>query len=111
MALARDHGRAAGRPSLTPPLQLDNDQVRVPNVVIEPGAREPGHTHQAASLMIIDEPARIRYYAGGTLQFQSPARPGSVPARRALRWMNSDGPHPVQNIDQHRHHAIRVQLK
>jgi hypothetical protein len=41
-------------------LLLENDQVRVLDVVIEAGAREPEHTHQAASVMIVDEPARIR---------------------------------------------------
>lgn len=39
---------------------LDNDRVRVLEVVIEPGAREPEHTHRAVSVMIVDEPARIR---------------------------------------------------
>jgi quercetin dioxygenase-like cupin family protein len=42
-------------------LLLDNDRVRVLEVVVEPGTREPEHTHQAVSVMIIDEPARIRY--------------------------------------------------
>ena len=50
---------------------LDNNRVRVLEVVIEPGTREPEHTHRAPSVMIIDEPARIRYYQGGTLLFES----------------------------------------
>ena len=36
---------------------LENDWARVLDVVIEPGTREPEHTHQAPSLMIISEPA------------------------------------------------------
>ena len=39
---------------------LENDRVRVLEVVIEPRIREPEHTHQAASVMIVDEPAGIR---------------------------------------------------
>jgi hypothetical protein len=31
---------------------LDNDRVRVLEVTIEPGTREPEHTHQAHSVMI-----------------------------------------------------------
>ena len=88
---------------------LENDRVRVLEVVIEPGAREPEHTHQAASVMIVDEPARIRYYAGGALQFESPARAGS-PSGVRVRWMEPEGPHSVENIDQRRYHAIRVEL-
>jgi hypothetical protein len=36
---------------------MENSQVRVLEVVIEPGSREPEHTHGAASVMIVDEPA------------------------------------------------------
>jgi hypothetical protein len=28
-----------------------------------------------------------------------------------LRWMEPEGPHSVQNIDEHRYHAIRIKLK
>jgi plastocyanin len=89
---------------------VDNDRVRVLEVVIEPGAREPEHTHQAPSVMIVDEPARIRYYAGDTLQFESPARL-PAPAGTRVSWMEPEGPHSVENIDQHRYHAIRIELK
>jgi len=89
---------------------IDNEQVRVLEVVIEPGTREPEHTHQAPSVMIADEPARIRYYAGGALQFESPPRSGA-PARPLVSWMEPEGPHSVENIDQRRYHAIRVELK
>ncbi len=91
-------------------LLLENDRVRVLDVVIEPGAREPEHTHQAASVMIIDEPARIRYHQGDALLFESPARSGSPPGMR-VRWMEPEGPHSVENIDEHRYHAIRIELK
>ena len=91
-------------------LLLENDHVRVLDVSIEPGTREPEHTHQAPSVMIIDNPARIRYYAGGTLQFESAARP-AAPSGPLVRWMGPEGPHSVENIDQHRYHAIRIELK
>ncbi len=89
---------------------LDNDRVRVLEVVIEPGAREPEHTHRSASVMIVDEPARIRYYLGDVLRFESQARSGSPPGVR-VRWMEPEGPHSVENTDQHRYHAIRIELK
>ena len=89
---------------------LDNDRVRVLEVVIEPGAREPEHTHQAASVMIAGEPARIRYYQAGALLFESPACPGSPPGAR-VRWMQPEGPHSVENTGGHRYHAIRAELK
>ena len=89
---------------------LENDRVRVLEVVIEPRTREPEHTHQAASVMIVDEPARIRYYQGDTMQYESQAPFESPPGVR-VRWMEPEGPHSVQNIDERRYHAIRVELK
>jgi hypothetical protein len=89
---------------------LDNDRVRVLEVVIEPGAREPEHTHQAPGVMIVDEPARIRYYQGVELRFESQTLAQSQPGMR-VRWMEPEGPHSVENIDQRRYHAIRIELK
>ncbi len=89
---------------------LDNDRVRVLEVTIEPGTREPEHTHQADSVMITDGPARIRYYAGGALRFESRAHPEHPPGAR-VSWMEPEGPHSVENIDRRRYHAIRVELK
>ena len=60
--------------------------------------------------MIIDEPARIRYYTGGALRFESQAHPDPQPGVR-VRWMEPEGPHSVENIDEHRYHAIRIELK
>lgn len=91
-------------------LLLENGRVRVLDVVIEPGAREPEHTHQAVSLMIVDEPARIRYYQGEALLFESQPHSES-PAGPRLRWMEPEGPHSVENIDEHRYHALRIELK
>jgi hypothetical protein len=79
-------------------------------VVIEPGAHEPEHTHQAASVMIVDESARIRYYEGDALRFESPA-PSGPPSGVRVTWMDPEGPHSVENIDDHRYHAVRVELK
>jgi len=34
-----------------------------------------------------------------------------APTRRRVRWMEPEGPHSVENTDQHRYHAIRVELE
>jgi hypothetical protein len=60
--------------------------------------------------MIVDEPARIRYYQGDALQYESRALARSASGVR-VRWMEPEGPHSVENIDQRRYHAIRVELK
>jgi len=87
---------------------LATPAVRVLEVVIEPGRREPEHTHRNRSVMIVDAPARIRYYEQGDLTFESPPGPGPAPPR--VSWMDPEGPHSVENIDTTRYRAFRVEI-
>jgi hypothetical protein len=87
---------------------FENDDVRVLEVTIAAGHREPEHTHRYPSVMIVDGPARIRYYRGDTLTFSSPPDPG--PAGTRASWLAPEGPHSVENVDDHPYHAIRVEL-
>jgi predicted metal-dependent enzyme (double-stranded beta helix superfamily) len=91
-------------------LLLENEQVRVLEVVIEPGAREPEHTHRWRSVMIVDRPARIRYYEEGVQTFESPPHTPPQAEPRAL-WMDAEGPHSVENIDSSPYHALRIELR
>lgn len=91
-------------------LLFENDRVRVLEVVIAAGAREPEHTHRWPSVMIVDEPARIRYYEHGVPTFESPAR-DTTPQRHKAVWMDAEGPHSVENIDSRRYHALRIELR
>jgi hypothetical protein len=87
---------------------FENDAVRVLDVIIEPGAREPLHTHRAPSVMIVDQPARIRYYTGDTLTFESPI---DAPMERRTSWLEPEPPHSVENVDEHLYHAYRIELR
>jgi hypothetical protein len=89
---------------------LENERVRVLEVVIEPGRREAEHTHRAASVMIVDEPTRIRYHEPGAEPLEIGLHSGTAPGP-LVQWMDPEGPHSVENIDQHRYHAIRIELK
>ena len=77
-------------------------------VEIAPGEREPEHTHREPSIMIVDEAARIRYYAQGVLTYESPE--GS-PRDTRVSWLAPEGPHEVENVDSRRFHAFRVELR
>lgn len=91
-------------------LLFENDRVRVLEVVIAAGAREPEHTHRWPSVMIVDEPARIRYYEHGVQTFESPAPHTPSRGYKAV-WMDAEGPHSVENIDGSRYHALRIELR
>ena len=93
---------------------LDNDRVRVLEVVIQPGEREPAHTHRWPSVMTVTEKARIRYYgADGELRFETPPRQGEggPPAELGADWLAPEGLHAVENIDDRPFRALRVELK
>jgi hypothetical protein len=89
-------------------LLFENDVARVLEVIIEPGVREPLHTHRAPSIMIVDKPARIRYYTGDTLTFETPE--GFAIEQRTC-WLEPEPPHSVENIDVHPYHAYRIELR
>lgn len=94
---------------------MENDSVRVVEVVVAPGEREPVHTHCWPSVMLVDRAARIRYYGeDDEPAFESPKRsPGETaeePPPRAI-WMEPEGPHAVENVDTVPYHAIRVEWK
>ena len=91
---------------------LENDRVRVLEVVIRPGEREPPHTHRWSSVMMVTQPARIRYYdAAGELVFDSPPRQGDTPSEVGADWMGPERLHAVENIDDRSFRALRVELK
>ena len=67
---------------------FENDAVRVLEVISEPGTREPRHTHRAPSVLIVDRPARIRYYTGDALTYETPG--AAVEDTRT--WLNPEPP-------------------
>ena len=88
---------------------FENEDVRVLEVIIPPGVREPDHTHRMPSVMIVDRPAMIRYYQGAALIFSSP--PGASARATVGQWMEPEGPHAVENADINTYHAFRIELK
>lgn len=89
---------------------LENDSVRVIRVYIPASTREPKHTHRWPSVMIVDQPTRIRYYdEKGELVFESPALIERTP--RQPEWMAREGPHSVENLDTTPYYAYRIELK
>ena len=50
---------------------LETAAVRVVEIVIQPGLQEPEHIHPHGSVMIVDAPARIRYYEREVLGFDN----------------------------------------
>ncbi len=90
---------------------LENDRVRVLEVVIQPGEKEPAHTHSLPSVLHVDELSQIQYYdAEGKVVFDS--RTSNEPRTPPMTsWLEPEGLHAVENVGDKPFHAIRVELK
>lgn len=91
---------------------LENDRVRVLEVIIPPGHREPAHTHRWPSVMMGLESARIRYYdAEGKIRFETPPDRDLTDTTLGADWLGPEALHAVENIDDQVFRALRVELK
>jgi hypothetical protein len=91
---------------------FENERTRVLEVMIGPDQREPTHTHRWPSVMMVNRPARIRYYSGNTLTYTSPEQPSpAVEPGPRVSWLDPEGPHSVENIDGHPYGAFRIEFK
>jgi hypothetical protein len=102
---------------------IDNDRVRVLEVIVEPGQQEPVHTHQWPSVMYVTEAAPLRYDLARpvdgrwtvppapTAADPRASRPTAPAGERPPAYMEPEGPHAVSNLGPTRFRAIRVELK
>jgi hypothetical protein len=90
---------------------FENERTRVLEVMIATGQREPTHTHRWPSVMLVDRPARIRYYVGDRLTYTSPEQPSHAQPGPRVSWLDPEGPHSVENIDEHPYGAFRIEFK
>lgn len=86
---------------------LENEYVRVIEVTIKPGTKEPAHTHKWPSVMIVDAPTDIRYYDENNKVVEIIGR-----YETKTEWMKPERLHAVENLDNKKeYHAIRIELK
>lgn len=90
---------------------LENDKVRVVEVIVLPGQKEPVHIHQWPSVMIVDSSTKIRYYNKKGIGKEYPERTASK-EKPFVEWMEPEDLHAVENLDKKKtYHAIRIELK
>ncbi len=90
---------------------LENDKVRILEVVILPGQKEPIHTHDRSSVMIVDSSTNIKYYTESGEGTEYPEREATK-EKPFIEWLGPEGLHAVENLDQSKtYRAIRVEIK
>lgn len=85
-------------------LKLENDQVRIYQVSLEPGQSTGMHTHSLPRLSVAIRPATVRATSG-----EGPIETLQV-APADFSW-HPQGPHSVQNIGKKAYEAIEIEWK
>jgi quercetin dioxygenase-like cupin family protein len=84
---------------------FENDEVRVLEVTVPPGTREPLHVHRLPAVIYLESsPHLIEHLQDGGVRDLG-ARPGNV------RWLPVSQGHAMENVDSFPLRAIRVELK
>jgi len=90
---------------------LENEHVRVLDVTVAPGEREPLHAHCRPSVMyLMQEGAYKDYGADGRLLEEVKVPPSASQFPMTL-WLEPQAPHAVHNLDSRPTRLLRVELK
>lgn len=90
---------------------LENDKVRVLDVTVRPGEREPVHGHRWPSVLYVIAEDNIRDYdAAGNLIYDTKTDKNPTKAPYTI-WMEPQPPHSVENLSEKPLRLLRVELK
>jgi quercetin dioxygenase-like cupin family protein len=90
---------------------LENERVRVLEVTVRPGEKEPMHMHRMPSVLYVMAEENIRDYdADGKLLYDT--RTDKAPLKTPYTiWMEPQAPHRVENLSKQPLRLLRVELK
>ena len=84
---------------------FENDEVRVLEVTVAPGTREPMHVHRYPAVIYIDSsPHMVEHLQDGSSRDLGVRPPGA-------RWLPIAQGHAMENVGTTPLHAVRVELK
>jgi hypothetical protein len=90
---------------------FENEQVRVLDVVVPPGTRQPTHAHCWPSVLyLMKDSVYVDYDQAGNVLFDS-RKAGPAPPLPMVEWMGPQAPHAVENLGDVAIHLVRVELK
>jgi quercetin dioxygenase-like cupin family protein len=90
---------------------LENERVRVLEVTVQPGEREPVHGHKWPSVMYVMAEDLIRDYdRDGKVLYDSSTDTARLKTPYTV-WMPPQAPHSVENLSKTPVRLLRVELK
>jgi hypothetical protein len=90
---------------------FENDRVRVLDVVVDVGGREPLHAHCWPGFLYVMFRGKLREWGtNGNLLREVKETPPAT-AFPMTQWLDASPPHSVENTDSQPIHLLRVELK
>lgn len=90
---------------------FENERVRVLEVTVKPGEREPVHAHKWASVLYVTAEDNIRDYdIDGKVIYDTKTDKNPMKAPYTV-WMEPQPPHSVENLSKESLRLLRVELK
>ncbi len=90
---------------------FENERVRVLEVVVEVGGREPLHAHCWPSLLYVTFRGKLREWdADGNVVREVKETPPTS-AFPQTQWLDVSPPHSIENLDSQPIHLLRIELK
>jgi hypothetical protein len=90
---------------------LENDKVRVLDVIVPAHTKENVHAHCWPSVLYITDAGKyVDYDANGRVLFDSRSLTEAPPLPMII-WKDPEAPHTVENLDDRPLHLVRVELK
>jgi glucose/arabinose dehydrogenase len=90
---------------------LENEKVRVLEVTVQAGEREPVHGHKWSSVLYVMEEENIRDYdADGNVIYDTKTDKNPMKTPYTI-WMEPQAPHSVENLSKKPLRLMRAELK
>jgi len=90
---------------------LENEKVRVLDVTVNPGEKEPLHGHRWPSVLYITSEGDIKDYdASGKVIYDTKTDPNPMKAPYTI-YMEPQAPHAVENLSKEPLRLLRVERK
>lgn len=90
---------------------LENEHVRVLDVTVQPGEREPLHAHCRSSVMYLMYEGIYKDYGPGDELLSEVSESPSDAQYPMTLWVDPQGPHAVHNLDSRAVRLLRVEIK
>ena len=90
---------------------FENERVRVLDVVVDVGDREPLHAHCWPSVLYVTFRGKLREWSADGKVIREVKETPPATAFPLTQWLEPSPPHSIENLDSQPIHLLRIELK